>query len=191
MKDVGTVRLETDRLILRRLELGDAEAMFNNWCNDDDVTRHLPWDSHGKIEVTNEVLNMWLKDYENDHVYRWIVILKDENKAVGTVDVVNKDIDNKVFELGHCYSKETWGKGIATEVFNKVISFLFDEVGVEVITAKHNENNPASGRVMQKANMKYDGTLRSRVIDKVTKERVGLVCYSITREEYISSKVLK
>ena len=41
---------------------------------------------------------------------------------------------------------------------------------------------------MQKANMTYDGTLRSRVIDKVTKERVGLVCYSITSDEYLSKK---
>ena len=191
MNDIGTVTLETDRLILRRLEIGDAEAMFNNWCNDDDVTRHLPWQTHENIQITKDVLDMWLKDYDNSYVYRWIVILKENNKPIGTVDVVNKDIDNKVFELGHCYSKETWGKGIATEVFNKVISFLFDEVEVEVIIAKHNENNPASGKVMQKVNMKYDGILRSRVIDKATKERVGLVCYSITREEYMSSKVLK
>ena len=188
MKDIGTVRLETDRLILRRLELSDATDMFNNWCNDDDVTRYLPWDSHGNISVTNELLDMWVKDYENAYVYRWIVVLKDGNIPIGTVDVVNKDIDNMVFELGHCYSKESWGKGIATEVFECVIGFLFNEVGVEVITAKHNENNPASGKVMQKVNMKYDGTLRSRVIDKVTKERVGLVFYSITKEEYFNNK---
>ena len=36
--------------------------------------------------------------------------------------------------------------------------------------------------------MTYDGTLRSRVIDKVTKERVGVVSYSITKEEYLNSK---
>lgn len=188
MNDIGTVRLETERLILRRLELGDADDMFNNWCSDDDVTRYLPWETHKSIEVTKDVLNMWLNDYNNSYVYRWIVILKESGKPIGTVDVVNKDISNKVFELGHCYSKETWGMGIATEVFNRVISFLFDEVGVEVITAKHNENNLASGRVMQKSNMTYDGTLRSRVIDKVTKERIGVVCYSITREEYLNSK---
>lgn len=36
--------------------------------------------------------------------------------------------------------------------------------------------------------MKCDGTLRARIIDKVTKERVGLVCYSVTREEYFDNK---
>lgn len=189
MNDVGTVMLETERLILRRIELNDALDMFTGWCNDVDVCRYLPWDCHGNIKVTNELLNMWVDEYNNSHVYRWIVVLKENNKPVGTVDVVNKDIDNMVFELGHCYSKDTWGKGIATEVFSRVIEFLFDEVGVEVITAKHNESNIASGKVMKKANMKYDGTLRSRVIDKVTKEREGFVCYSITRDEYLRTKL--
>lgn len=38
--------------------------MFNNWCNDNVVTRYLPWDSHGNISVTNELLEMCVKDYE-------------------------------------------------------------------------------------------------------------------------------
>ena len=188
MNDVGTVMLETERLILRRIELNDAEDMFNGWCNDVDVCRYLPWDCHGSINNTKQLLNMWVDEYNNSDVYRWIIVLKENNKPVGTVDVVNKDIDNMVFELGHCYSKETWGKGIATEVFSRVIKFLFEEVGVELITAKHNESNIASGKVMQKVNMKYDGTLRFRVIDKVTKERDGFVCYSITKEEYLRAK---
>ena len=56
MNNVGTIKLETDRLILRRIELNDAEKMFNNWCNDEEVTRYLPWEPHGKIEVTKEFL---------------------------------------------------------------------------------------------------------------------------------------
>ncbi|MBO5414640.1 MAG: GNAT family N-acetyltransferase [Bacilli bacterium] len=185
MNNIGTIKLETDRLILRRLELNDAEKMFNNWCNDEDVTRYLPWEPHGKIEVTKELLDMWVNDYNNEHTYRWIVILKDNNEPIGTIDVVKKDISNKVFELGHCYSKVSWGKGYATEAFKKVISFLFDEVGVEVIMAKHYENNLASGKVMLKSGMIYEATLRSRIIDKVTKERVGEVYYSITKDEYL------
>lgn len=188
MIDVGTVRLETERLILRRIELDDAEAMFNGWCNDSDVVRYLPWDEHGNIDNTRELLEMWVNDYNNVHTYRWLVVLKDGNKPIGTVDVVNKDIDNAVFEVGYCYSKDSWGKGIGAEVLNCVVSYLFDEVKVQVITAKHNEDNIGSGRVMQKAGMKKDGILRSRVIDKITKERVGLVVYSITRDEYLRTK---
>ena len=187
MNDIGTIKLETERLVLRKLELNDANSMFSNWCNDEEVTRYLPWDCHGNIETTKELLNIWLNDYNNYHTYRWIVILKESDKPIGTIDVVNKDIHNKVFEIGYCYSKETWGKGIATEALSMVIKFLFEEVGVEVVTAKHLENNPASGKVMRKNNMKYEATLKSRVIDKVTKDRVGQVYYAITKEEYIKN----
>lgn len=188
MKDIGTINLETERLILRRIVLEDADEMFNNWCNDVEVTRYLPWNPHGNIEVTKELLNMWINDYNNSHTYRWIVIMKDNNIPVGTIDVVNKDITNQVFEIGYCYSRQSWGKGIATEALSAVVKFLFDEVLVSVITAKHEEHNLASGKVMQNVGMKYDGTLRTRIIDKVTNERVGLVYYSITRDEYLRTK---
>ena len=69
-----------------------------------------------------------------------------------------------------------------------MISFLFDNVEVELIMAKHNENNVASGMVMKKSNMSYDATLRSRVIDKDTGKRVGIVYYSITKEEYLKTR---
>ena len=95
-----------------------------------------------------------------------------------------------MFEIGYCYSKESWGKGIATEALSKVVSFLFEEVNVDVVVAKHLENNLASGKVMQKVNMKYDGILRQRVIDKVTKKRVGQVYYSIVKEESFKQKMI-
>jgi len=41
MNHKGTVTLETERLILRRCTLDDAEAMFQNWASDDEVTKYL------------------------------------------------------------------------------------------------------------------------------------------------------
>lgn len=188
MNNIGTIKLETNRLLLRRLESNDYTDMYNNWCSDPDVTRYLPWDTHKSIEDTKEILNIWINEYNNDHTYRWIIIEKNNNIPIGTIDVVSKDISNSVFEIGHCYSKNYWHKGYATEALDVVINFLFNEVKVDLIIAKHYENNIASGKVMQKVGMKYDGTLRDRIIDKVTKERTGLVYYSITKEEYINYK---
>lgn len=184
MIDVGTIKLETERLLLRRLEMTDANEMFNGWCNDRDVTRYLPWDIHGNINVTNTLLRIWIDDYNNKFTYRWIIIEKESNKPIGTIDVVSKNVENRVFELGHCYKKDCWGKGYATEVLRKVASFLFDQVGVELIVAKHYETNPASGRVMQKIGMKYDATLRDRIIDK-DGNRIASVHYSLKKDELI------
>ena len=43
IKNIGTLKIETNRLILRRFELRDAEDMFHNWANDDDVTKYMTW----------------------------------------------------------------------------------------------------------------------------------------------------
>ena len=51
MKHCGTQQLETDRLILRRYTLDDAEAMYKNWASDDDVTKFLMWQTHPDIET--------------------------------------------------------------------------------------------------------------------------------------------
>jgi len=40
MNHRGTQKLETERLILRRLTEADAEAMFRNWASDPEVTRY-------------------------------------------------------------------------------------------------------------------------------------------------------
>lgn len=186
MNDIGTINLESKRLLFRRLEMSDAYDMYYNWCNCDDVVRYLPWDKHKSIDDTKEILNIWINDYNNPHTYRWIVIDKDSNNPIGTIDVVNKDITNKAFEIGHCYSKKYWHKGYATEALSRIISFLFEEVDVDLIIAKHNGKNIASGKVMQKVGMVYDGTLRDRVIDKITGERDSLVYYSITKDEYLN-----
>lgn len=184
MKDVGTIELETERLVLRRLEITDAEGMFDGWCNDSDVTRYLPWDVHGDISVTKELLKMWIDDYNNKFTYRWIVTEKNSKMLLGTIDVVKKDMTNKVFDIGYCYRKESWGKGHATEALKAVIELLFEQVGVELIVAKHYITNPASGRVMQKAGMKYDATLRDRIIDSEN-NRIAEVVYSLRKDEFI------
>lgn len=49
---VGTKTLETKRLILRRYELSDAEDMFNNFANNENVSRFLSWYPHENVETT-------------------------------------------------------------------------------------------------------------------------------------------
>ncbi|MBR2067612.1 MAG: GNAT family N-acetyltransferase, partial [Solobacterium sp.] len=50
MKHLGTKTIETSRLILRKLNDDDAEAMFRNWASDNEVTKYLTWPTHNNIE---------------------------------------------------------------------------------------------------------------------------------------------
>lgn len=64
---------------------------------------------------------------------------------------------------------------------------MFEDCEAELVNAEFMDNNPASGKVMQKSGLIYEGKLRNRVIDKNNK-RNDLLSYSITREEYFKNK---
>ena len=69
-------------------------------------------------------------------------------------------MDLKCREIGYVLSKDCWGQGLMPEAVRAVIGFLFDRVGYGCIQARHDANNPKSGRVMQKSGMTRVGILR-------------------------------
>ena len=87
MNHKGTVRLETERLVLRRFVLGDAPAMFANWTNDEDVTRFLTWLAHVTEGVTEAVVDSWVQQYHQPEFYQWAIELRELGDAVGTTGV--------------------------------------------------------------------------------------------------------
>ncbi|MBQ1813133.1 MAG: GNAT family N-acetyltransferase [Bacilli bacterium] len=186
MKYIGTKRLETERLILRKMKLEDAEAAYNNWCSHDKVCKYTLWNKHKNVEETKELYKMWVKDYDNLDTYRWIVELKDTHEVIGTIDVVSKKyLKFGSCEIGYCYGDKYWNNGYATEALKAVIKFLFEEADAEVIYAEHSTLNPGSGKVMQKSGMKFEGVQRSRIVDN-DNIRNDLASYSITKEEYFN-----
>lgn len=62
--------------------------------------------------------------------------------------------------MGYCMGRAHWGKGIMPEALSALIDFFFGEVGINRVEAEHEVNNPKSGRVMEKAGMRYEGTKR-------------------------------
>ena len=176
MKHKGTLEIRTARLLLRRFEKTDADAVFRNWANDPEVTRFLTWEPHTDASVTKKIIKGWVKKYRNPDEYHWIVECAGE--VVGSVGVVRADFQWESCEVGYCFSKKVWGTGIATEALSAVIAFLFDTVGVHRIAAKYHIDNPASGRVMQKCGMEYEGTEREAVKRK-DGSFADLRCFSI------------
>lgn len=158
MNHIGTQYIETERLILRRFELSDAQAMFDNWASDDEVTKYLTWPAHGDASVTEGILREWVAQYAQDDCYRWAITLRGNGpQPIGSIDVVHWYEDGEVPEIGYCMGKQWWHQGIMTEALGAVIEFLFHQVGIQRIVARHDTNNPHSGGVMRKCGMKFEG----------------------------------
>ena len=86
---------------------------------------------------------------------RFVFGIYSKNKFIGFLNDVTSEKD--MIEVGYFISPKEWNKGYATEALKAAINELF-RIGFKYVQAGHFEENPASGRVMQKAGM--------RLIDK-------------------------
>ena len=182
MEHLGTKELETKRLVFRRFETDDAEYIFKNWANDDEVTKYLTWPSHKNIDETIEIRKKWMKEYEKNDFYQWAIVLKEINEPIGSISVVKQSDDIKMVHIGYCIGKKWWNKGIVSEALNALIKFFFEEVGINRIESRHDPNNPNSGKVMAKCGMKYEGHMRQA--DKNNQGIVDYIEYGIIAEDY-------
>ena len=157
----GTVKLETERLILRQARLSDAEAMFRNWANDPEVTKFLTWPTHSSPEISRMVIGSWLSGYDKNDHYHWMITVKaDGDEPIGSISAVSMNEAAESVEIGYCIGRNWWHRGIMTEALGTVIRYMISECGFQRITAKHDCNNPHSGGVMRKCGMRYEGTFR-------------------------------
>ena len=73
MEHKGTIRIETDRLVLKRHVLDDAEIMFKNWVTEKDVTKFLSWQPHKNVDETKQLLIDWIESYDKQDFYFWTI----------------------------------------------------------------------------------------------------------------------
>ena len=160
MSHKGTIELETKRLVLRRFTEEDAQDVYKNWLNDREVTKYLPMKTSASMEICRESLYRWIGNYKNKNYYRWGLTLKNTGELIGELSSRTESEIDRIAQIGCVIWKRFWGNGFATEALGKVIKYLIFDVGYNRVEACHSVNNPASGKVMQKAGMKYEGTLR-------------------------------
>ncbi len=177
----GTVRIETKRLILRPFTLSDVQDMYENWASDPDVTRYLTWLPHRDISETETILSAWCALYDDPRIYNWAVEYRETGEVIGNISLVDRSDRHENCELGYCLARDFWNRGLMPEAVRAVITFLFHDVGFYRISARHRADNPASGRVMEKCGMLYEGTTHGSYL---TREGtfVDLCIYGITQD---------
>ena len=147
--------LETERLILRPLQLADAEEAFHNWASDPEVAKFMTWSTHENVDVTKA----WLeevdkKSTDSDKAYDWGFVRKADNKLIGSGGLYYKE-DKQAFELGYNIMKDCWHQGYTTEAARAMIQFGIDTLKQKRFCAYHAVENPNSGKVMEKVGFHY------------------------------------
>ena len=150
--DLNIDELSTERLILRKLKKEDAESIFSNWASDPEVTKYVTWNAHSNVEQTKQIIDIWLKEYENPKTVRFGITLKGSGELIGTIDVVDYVDGNP--EIGYCLSRKYWNKGYMTEACNALVNYLF-AIGYKTVVIEADENNIGSNRVIEKCGFEF------------------------------------
>ena len=159
LSHTGTRVLETPRLVLRRFEEKDAEAMFA-WAGDSQVTRFLRYATHKSVDDSRAVLRQWQECYRRPDFYEWAVTEKECSRTVGAIALNVLNEHDRSGDVGYCLLRECWGRGYMSEALSAVLEFGFHTVGFNRIEGTHSELNPASGAVMRRCGMQYEGLSR-------------------------------
>ena len=201
MRHVGTQEIETPRLLLRRLTPADAPAMYRNWANDPAVTRFLRWEPHKDENETFALLTAWEELYQNPDYYQWCMVEKSTGEVFGSMSFYDDtagdpgaaagwqargfDISQGVWEPGYCIGRAWWGKGYTTEALNAVVDYWFTRTDGTWLACCHAVENPASGRVMQKAGFVYSHDATYHKFDGTP---VSCRTYLLTRDAWQERK---
>lgn len=182
----GLPDFETERLVLRRLRADDAQDIFE-YAFDEDTARYVTWSPHTTLQDSSTFVEYVLSAYDNSEVpdWTWGVVLKENAKLIGTYGIWVRPRDAWA-EVGYAIGKPYWGRGYVTEATIAVIDLAFRSWPLHRIEATCMPENIASARVMEKAGMSYEGTLRERLLIKG--RFVDLKMYSILRNEYDERK---
>jgi len=175
MNHKGTQHIETKRLLLRKYEMTDAEAMHHNWITDAEVSRFWGWEPHKNIEETKSLLQRWINNYTNREYYHWVIILKEISEAIGYIYLNEINNNENSASIHYLVSRQFWNQGIMTEACRAVLAFSFMEIGIIKIHTHHHTDNLASGKVMQKSGMHYMETKYRAVPD--CEQISGEYCY--------------
>ncbi len=173
--------LETPRLHLRPFVLADAPVVQRLAGAPEvaDTTLLIP---HPYPDGAAE---QWIRTHPDSFANRrdavWAITLRDTTELIGAISLAIDERDQRG-ELGYWLGVPYWGHGYMTEATAAVIEFGFTILDLHRIQARHFTRNPASGRVMQKLGMQYEGCLREHA--RKGDHFEDLAYYGILRHEW-------
>lgn len=187
MKNPFDVKLETNRVILRKLSVSDAKDMFE-YTSNKACSEHLSWKPHVKIDQTENYIKGVIKGYNNSNEFSWAIEEKVQHKFIGVVRIFDVSFYNKRGELSYILNPAFQGKGLMLESIRCVLDYCFKDVGLNRIQARCTPENTASEKIMKSLGMIFEGRLRDYWINKGVFKDALLYAISINYEENNTGK---
>ena len=151
---------DLERLRLRRPKLTDAEALLAIG-SDPEVARFASWPLSTSMEGMLGRLRQRATDWESGAEYYWVITLAHDDRAIGAIASF---VDKDAAEFGYLLDRHYWGNGYATEAARAIVAWAFSMPAIRRVWATCDTENVASVRVLEKAGLAYESTLRQAIV---------------------------
>lgn len=150
--------METERILLRRWTIEDADVLYR-YASDPDVGPRAGWQPHASVEESREIIRNVF-----DNSTTWAIVLKATGEPIGAIGYGSScDCGLPALPdeptIGYWVAKPYWNSGICTEALSLMLKHIRESTNITSLVSGHFIDNPASGRVMEKCGFKATGEI--------------------------------
>jgi ribosomal-protein-alanine N-acetyltransferase len=152
---------QTERLRLRFPTVGDADAIFEAYAADPDVTRYMTWVPHKAPATVETYLEEMVRRRQDGAEYTWAVTIPGDDQPVG---MIGARVDGHKTDIGYVLAKAYWNQGYMTEVISAVAGWMLSQAEIFRVWAVCDTENIGSARVLEKSGFEREGLLRRWIL---------------------------
>ncbi len=142
--------IETNRLILRKPKISDADVLLKV-LSDRKIKKYTLGLYYSKLEDLISALKIYMSyDYIRDFFF--VIETKDSNSIIGVIEGYSDP--SNIFRVSYACKKQERGKGYITEATKAFIDHLYHNSNLNYISFSISRKNKASNKVMKKLNIK-------------------------------------
>jgi ribosomal-protein-alanine N-acetyltransferase len=177
-------KLESERLLFRKIVIGDAQELFLIRSNDD-VMRFMDVIRFESIVDAEKLIHSVEESYKNETGINWAIIEKQSNNFIGYIGFIRIFHEHCRAEIGYALKPDYWGKGYMYETLNRMARFGFNEMNLHSIEANVNPANEKSKKVLEKIGFKKEAYFRENYL--FNNRFLDSIIYSLLEKDLIET----
>ncbi len=181
------VCLESERLLLRAFEIGDAEeihqAVSESWS---ELSRWLPWcRADYSMSDTLDFIHRRAVAFRDEFEHAFAIVERSTGRLAGATGINQIDQRVRRANLGYWLRTEMTGMGYATEAAKMVAKWAFDDLKFERLEIVVATGNIQSQRVALRTGAVREGIARRRL--RMGDEQRDAVVFSLVPNDFLKS----
>jgi RimJ/RimL family protein N-acetyltransferase len=149
-------RVESPRLVLRRLRAQDLDALVT-YRNDPEVARYQSWSDYDAERGRQLIESMQGRQPGEPGWFQFAIALKDTDALMGDCALRTDEYDTRLGEIGFTLSREHQGRGLGTEAVRALLGYVFGTLNLHRVMAVTDAKNTAAATVLERVGMRREG----------------------------------